>query len=66
MRHLGVVTNLDQSYRLPVDKFLEQESIHFLGVLRRLLCLLATAELWIPSLKSRAELVIEDVHPHLQ
>ena len=41
-------------------------SIHFLGVLRRQLCLLATAEFWIPSLKSSAEFVIEDVHAHLQ
>jgi hypothetical protein len=37
-----------------------------LGVLRRELCLLATAEFRIPPLKSGAELVIEDVHPHLQ
>ena len=44
----------------------EQESIHFLGVLRRQLSLLVTAELGIPSLKGGAELVIEDVHPHLQ
>jgi hypothetical protein len=42
------------------------ESIHFLGVLRGQLCLLATAEFWIPSLKSSAEFVIEDVHAHLQ
>jgi hypothetical protein len=34
------------------------ESIHFLGVLRRELCLLATAEFGIPSLKSGAEFVI--------
>jgi hypothetical protein len=38
----------------------------FLGVLRRELCLLTTAEFRMPSLKSGAQLVIEDVHPHLQ
>ncbi len=38
------------------------ESIHFLGVLRRQLILLVTAELGIPSLKGGAELVIEDMH----
>jgi hypothetical protein len=42
------------------------ESIHFLGVLRRRWRFMATAELWIPSLKSGAEFVIEDVHAHLQ
>ena len=42
------------------------ESIHFLGVLRRELCLLTTAEFGIPSLKSGAEFVIEDMHSHLQ
>jgi len=41
-------------------------SIHFLGVLSRELSLQATAEFGIPSLKSSPELVIEDVHPHLQ
>jgi hypothetical protein len=43
-----------------------QESIHFLGVLRGELCLRTTAEFGIPSLKSGAEFVIEDVHAHLQ
>jgi hypothetical protein len=43
-----------------------KESIHFLGVLSRELCLLATAELRIPSLESSAELVVEDVYSHLQ
>jgi hypothetical protein len=39
----------------------------FLGVLSRELCLQAvSAEFGIPSPKSSAELVIENVHPHLQ
>src|ERR1700692_2343521 len=32
-----------------------RESIHFLGMLRRQWCLLATAEFWIPSLKGSAD-----------
>ena len=40
--------------------------VSFLGVLRRQLCLLATTEFWMPSLKSGAEIAIENVHPHLQ
>jgi hypothetical protein len=43
-----------------------KESIHFLGVLSRESRLLATAEFRIPSLKSGAEFVIENVHAHLQ
>jgi hypothetical protein len=42
-----------------------RESIHFLGVLRRQLCLLATTEFWIPPLKSSAEFVIEDLRARL-
>jgi len=42
------------------------ESIHFLGVLPRLSCLLSTAEFWIPSLQSGVELAIENVHTHLE
>ena len=36
------------------------------GVQRRQFFLLATAELRIPSLKSSAQLIIEDMHPYLQ
>jgi hypothetical protein len=37
-----------------------------MGVLRRELCLLATAEFRIPSPETGAQLAIEDMHPHLQ
>ncbi len=52
-----------------LDHALEQligESIHFLGALRGESCVLAGAEFRIPSLKRSAELVIQDLHPHLQ
>jgi hypothetical protein len=32
-----------------MDIIWSQESIHFLGVLRRQLCLLPTTEFWIPK-----------------
>jgi hypothetical protein len=44
----------------------DPESIHFLGVLRRELLLLATSEIRIPSLKGGAQLVIEDIHANPQ
>jgi hypothetical protein len=52
--------------RYPIRWTAPVESIHFLGVLRRQLCLRPTAEFWIPSLKSSAAFVIEDVHAYLQ
>jgi hypothetical protein len=56
-------TATDSAFPCPAAK---AKSIHFSGVLRRELCLLATAGFGIPPLKSGAELIIEDVDPHLQ